>query len=138
TTVSAATDPLSLDYPTLLSGGTALRYVLRTSAGNDAQVVAQLQSNVQRQESTTFAIANGWLIRTITQNGTSSFTAALDVAQQVAWHQDPSGSTTRFFYDALGRLREIDLPDGTRHTVGFDDHGRVNVVSRDGVAAVRP
>jgi len=136
-TVSETTDPLSLDYPTLLTGGTPLRYLLHTSAGNDALVVAQLQSNVQRQESTAFTLANGWLIRTVTQNGTNSFISALDAAQHVAWHQDPSGSTTRFFYDALTRLREVDLPDGTRHTVGFDDHGRINVVARDGIATAR-
>jgi RHS repeat-associated protein len=135
-TISPTTDPLSLDYPTLLAGGTLLRDVLRTSAGNDAAVVAQLQANVQRQESTTFGLANGWLVRTVTQNGTNSFTAALDATHHVAWHQDPSGSTTRFFYDALARVREVDLPDGTRHKVAFDDHGRVGVVSRDGIATV--
>jgi RHS repeat-associated protein len=136
-TVTPATDPLSLDYPTLLAGGTQVGYHLDTSAGHDALVIAQLQSGVQRQERTTVALGSGWLLRTLVQNDTDTFTSAVDAQEHVVWHQGPSGSTTRFFYDALRRLREVDLADGTAHRVGFDDHGRVSTVARDGIASVR-
>jgi RHS repeat-associated protein len=134
--ISPTTDPLSLDYTALLSGGTFLRSQVSTSAGFDSAIVAQLQASVQRQESTAAALSGGFLLQTVTQNGTNSFTSAFDATHHLAWHQDASGAVTHFYYDALDRLREVDLADGTRHTVHFDGHGRVDTVARGGIATV--
>ena len=47
-------------------------------------------------------------------------------------HISASGATTDFVHDALGRLREVQLPDGTAHKVALDALGRVSKIQRDG------
>lgn len=50
---------------------------------------------------------------------------------------DGLGYRTDYLYDAMGRLVEVRLPSGARHTVDFDEYGRVARVHRDGVGEVQ-
>jgi YD repeat-containing protein len=75
----------------------------------------------------------GLFLATTTENNNAAWqrTTARDAEGHVVWQRDALGHTTRFHYDALGRLVEAVLPNGLKHQRLFDDYGRVKSVRRD-------
>jgi RHS repeat-associated protein len=135
--VPPAVDPLGLDYAALLSGATRIQQRRSTIHDHDASSATQLHSDVQRQLVTTLTVSGGGLLESTTENGTLSKLRTRDAGKRVIAYRDEAGTIYGFIYDALGRLRRVDLPDGTKHSQAFDGHGRVASVTREGIATVQ-
>lgn len=135
----ASSSPLDLDYAALLAPGTAtkVRQEVGTIHAHKASSTTVVQTGVERQLATTLKVVGGLLEETTTENGSLTTTRTLDAAGRLVAYRDEAGTTYRFSYDAMGRTREVVLPDGTRHTQVFDGHGRVTEVAREGVATIR-
>lgn len=135
-TAPASTDPLSLDYASLLSGSTRIAHARVTGDGQDASRSELLEAGVERHLATSWTVHGSQLLVRTVENGALATQRTLDAGKRVVAVQDEAGTTYRFSYDALGRLRRVELPNGTSHTQRFDEHGRVAEVVRDGVARI--
>ena len=136
-TLAAGSDPLALDYQALLTGTTPLRQRVLTASGQEARRTELLHAGVSRDLVRQWTVTGGQILERTVENGTLSTQRTLDPAKRVVASRDESGNVYRFTYDAMGRVRRVDLPDGKKHTQSFDEHGRVSLVARDGAAAVR-
>ncbi|WNG30976.1 hypothetical protein F0U62_48390 [Cystobacter fuscus] len=128
-------DMLSLDYTALLSG--ARRVSSRTTAfGSPALSTTSFHDTVEQQLATSLGLDAGRMTRTVMENGTWSTRQLLDASQRVVEFKDEANVRTGYRYDALGRLRQVDLPDGRFHRVFYDGHGRVSLLLREDLASV--
>jgi RHS repeat-associated protein len=135
--LTAPVDPLSLDYAALLMEKTSIGQVRSTMGGKDASRTTVLHAGVEQKLVTTRAVGGGQVLERTVENGALATHQTLDAHQRVVAYEDEAGVTYRFTYDALGRVRRVDLPDGRRHTQTFDEHGRVARVTRDDIASVQ-
>jgi RHS repeat-associated protein len=134
--ISTAADPLALDYAALLASTTGVGQLRSTAEGAEASRTTVLHAGVERQLVTTWTVSGGQILESTVENDAFNVQRRLDGWKRVVQYQDEAGVTYGFTYDALGRVRRVDLPDGRKHAQTFDGHGRVVRVSRDGVASV--
>ncbi|ATB30281.1 RHS repeat-associated core domain-containing protein [Melittangium boletus] len=128
-------DMQSLDYTALLSG--SRRVSSRTTAfGSSILSSTSFHDTVEQQVATSLGLDAGRMTRTVMENGTWSTRHLLDASQRVVEFKDEANVRTSYRYDALGRLRQVDLPDGKFHRVVYDDHGRVSLLLRQDLASV--
>lgn len=135
--ISTAADPLALDYAALLTSTTGVGQLRSTAEGAEASRTTVLHAGVERQLVTTWTVSGGQVLESTVENDAFSVQRRLDGWKRVVEYQDEAGVTYGFTYDALGRVRRVDLPNGRRHTQSFDEHGRVALVSRDDIASVQ-
>ena len=135
-TLASATNPSALDYPTLLAGTQLIGDEHQSSFGITADTLTQLHADVARRTTTRLLLSQGRLVQSETENGTLTTTRELDAKRRVVAITDPGGVRFAYRYDALGRLRAVDLPDGTGHRVTFDDYEHVTRIERDGIANI--
>jgi RHS repeat-associated protein len=81
-------------------------------------------------------VEKGELVETREENGEYLTLEGKDLAQNILWHQDAAGNLTEVVYDALERLVEVILPDGTRHQLRLDGYGRPQNMVRQGIGAI--
>jgi YD repeat-containing protein len=134
----AATPMATIDYATLLQGAPAeIGAVTHSTLGTDVATTERLHTDVTRATSTTLAVAGGGLARTTLVNGTNGTTTSLDPSGKlVLAYVDEAQTRYGYAYDALGRLRVVTLPDGTHHTVTYDEYGRESAIVRDGITRI--
>jgi RHS repeat-associated protein len=135
--LSTGTDPLSLDYASLLTDKTRIGTLASTAEGGDASRTTLLHAGVERQLVTEQVVSGGQVLESTVENGAFAMHRTLDAHKRTVAYQDEAGVEYRFTYDALGRVRRVKLPDGKRHDQSFDGHGRVAWVWRDGIASVQ-
>ncbi|WP_205525547.1 RHS repeat-associated core domain-containing protein [Pyxidicoccus trucidator] len=129
-------DPLTVDYATLLAGTDVVGTVTSSGLGFDATALTRLHANVQRQVVSHVRLQDGLLVQDGVENGTHAIHHFLDSEKRIVAYEDEAGTLYTYRYDALGRLRGVDLEDGKQHRVQFDGHGRVSRVVMDGTASV--
>ncbi|WP_375742861.1 FG-GAP-like repeat-containing protein [Corallococcus interemptor] len=134
--LGAGLDPTALDYATLLTGTDIVGTLSGSGLGFESTALNALQAGVTQQVTTRLSIENGLLKQEAVENGTHATRRFLDAQQHPVAFQDEAGTLYQYDYDALGRLREVGVPDGNNHRVFLDAHGRVERVARDGVAQV--
>jgi RHS repeat-associated protein len=134
-TLPAGVDPGLLGLPVLFQGA---EWVTDGHAGplGGGDAIIRLHADVQEQVATTLGIDQGQLVKISTENGAYTQTRALDGSGYQTGFWNEVGTAWGFVYDALGRLREVRLPDGNRHRVDYDDHGQVARINREGVATI--
>ncbi|MBM7112113.1 RHS repeat-associated core domain-containing protein [Archangium primigenium] len=133
--MAASVDMQALDYATLLAG--SQRVSSSTSAfGSSVFASTRFHDTVEQQLATSLGLDAGRMTRTVLENGTWSRRQALDSSARVVESKDEANVRTGFRYDALGRLRQVDLPDGRFHRVTYDAHGRVSSLLREDLASV--
>jgi RHS repeat-associated protein len=124
-----------LDLAGLYGGATELALSEAAGFGHTATSQATVQAGVTGTTTTTMALAGtNLVVRTVDPAGHVR-ERALDAAGRVVRFRDENGTEYRFGYDALGRLAEVDTPDG-RHRVRYDAYGRAARVERDGLARI--
>ncbi|MFE8604556.1 RHS repeat-associated core domain-containing protein [Archangium violaceum] len=133
--VSAAVDVLSMDYTALLAGAWRISSGT-TGFGETVSSSTTFHDTVERQVATSLGLEAGQLTRTAVENGTWRTWQALDASMRLVAFEDQERTRTGYSYDVLGRLRQVDLPDGKTHRVVYDGHGRVSLLQRQGVASV--
>lgn len=129
--------PLGLDYQTLLAGQPARVGTASASAfGFTTAASETFHTGIAKQTATALVIDDHGLARTETVNGLLTTRHGLDPsAALVMGFTDEAGTTWSYGYDALGRLRDVALPDGAHHRVGYDNYGRIRAIQRDGVGS---
>jgi RHS repeat-associated protein len=132
----AVSDPGSLEYGTLFDGASHVEAHVTGPSGATSDRRSWLHADVERHVQDAFWLDGGSAVRESTENGASRTTTALTASGRVVGYWDEAGTPWSYVYDALGRLREAWLPDGTSHRVGYDGHGRVSAVARDAIATV--
>ncbi|WNG50642.1 hypothetical protein F0U60_45830 [Archangium minus] len=134
--LDAQTDVTTLDYARLLAN-TDVVSTLRTSGlGEEAESITRLHADVTRQQRTQWSLEDGLLRQEAIENNTHSQRRYLDASKLLVAYEDEARARYTYTYDALGRLRQVQLPGGKTHHVSFDGHGRATCVVRDGVASV--
>jgi YD repeat-containing protein len=128
--------PATLDYATLLGGSPARVQTESASAfGFAAAASTTFHARVTREATTTLALDATGLVRTELVNGLYGTAKRFDVGDKLETaFTDEAGNTWTYRYDALGRLRDVILPDGAHHRVAYDAYCRVHEIRRDGVA----
>lgn len=134
-TFAPSLDPGLLSLPMLFEGAD---WVADARAGEFGvgMTTTRLHADVQLEVADVLGIDPGRLVRSTTENGTFTQTHTSDAAGKVAGYWNEVGTAWGYVHDALGRLREVQLPDGTSHRLSFDAHGRVSQVARDGIATI--
>ncbi|WP_075006671.1 RHS repeat-associated core domain-containing protein [Stigmatella aurantiaca] len=135
-TLPASTAVEGLTYDALLTGAWQVGTTRFSGFGPERQVLSRFHADVERQRTSVLAMVAGGLQRETVENGTQRTRHGLDTAQRIVSYEDPSQVRYTYTYDALGRLRGVVLPDGKRHQVSFDAHGRVARVEREGIATL--
>jgi RHS repeat-associated protein len=135
-TAPATLAPDTLTHAQLVAGAQLVGSVRAAGFGHDVEAVSKLHADVEQQITTSLSLVPGGLEYASLESGTHRTLRLLDAAGHVVMSEDEAHTRHVFEYDALGRLRSVLLPDGKRHSVMFDGHGRVVRVEREGVAAV--
>lgn len=135
--LSSSADPLALDYASLFpAGAPAIDFTSTSVLGGEVDRRTTFHDGVERRLTGTQAIDAGMLVLTSTENGTYSTSSRADASKRVLRFEDEAGVAYTYVYDALGRVRQVLLPDGRRHTVRYDPHGRPTEVVREGLAKI--
>ncbi|NMO18195.1 hypothetical protein HPC49_11215 [Pyxidicoccus fallax] len=134
--VAGSVDVQALDYASLFAGGRAVSYSRVTTFGHDAAATATFHDGVEQQMATSLSLEAGQLSRTALENGTFQTRSLRDAGGRVVAYEDEELTRHGYRYDALGRLRQVDLPGGKTHKVRYDAHGRVELLERQDVARV--
>jgi YD repeat-containing protein len=130
-----ATSPAVLDYATLLATPVRVQTATASAFGFDTLATTTFHTGVERDATTSLALDGNGLVRREIVNFAFATTTHLDVAAKLtSSYTDEAGTTWSYAYDALGRLRDVALPDGAHHRVGYDNYGRVSSIARDGIA----
>ena len=135
-TVPATKDPLSMVYPDFFAGAEPVGYQSESSMGFAVETRTTYHVGVERRLTRALALSGGLMALTETENGANSTTTWMDSGKRVVGFDDEDGKHFQYAYDALGRLREVVLPNGKAHRAWYDGHGRRRRVERDGVASV--
>ncbi len=135
-TLPPTVDVRALDYATLLAGVQPVARTRSSTFGHGVAASALIHEGVERQETTTLELKQGRLKLTTLENNTFRTTRFLDASQRLVAYEDEADTHHGYRYDALGRLRQVDLPDGKTHVLQYDGHGRVSRVERKGIARV--
>ncbi|XXF78297.1 RHS repeat-associated core domain-containing protein [Myxococcaceae bacterium GXIMD 01537] len=134
--VAGTVNVLELEYADLLAGASSVAFSRGSAFGHTVESSTTFHAGVERELATTLGLSAGALARTATENGTWSTGTTLDAASRVVAFADEAATPYGYRYDALGRLVQVDLPDGKKHRVRHDAHGRVSLLEREGVASV--
>jgi YD repeat-containing protein len=59
-----------------------------------------------------------------------------DASKRLLSFDDEAGVRYTYVHDALGRVRQVLLPDGRKHTASYDGHGRPSQIVREGIATI--
>ncbi|KYF64071.1 hypothetical protein BE11_19010, partial [Sorangium cellulosum] len=136
-----ATDMATLSYAALLEGAEWTGSARADVWGTQVTAVERLHADVERDVGTSLSVGPDGVLSSVKDNATEG--GALpparswkDAGGRVHVVEDEAGHRTEYVYDALGRLRDVALPDGSSHRVTYDVHGRVERVERDGIATV--
>lgn len=135
-TLPASVDPAALDHGALFAGSEEVEHVIAGPFGVSSDQAAWLHVDVARRVTEALYLDSGRVVRDSWENGTYRTTQARDASGNVVASWDEIGTAWAYSYDALGRLREVLLPDGKRHRAAYDGHGRVSRVEREGIATV--
>jgi RHS repeat-associated protein len=131
----AVADPTAFAMPTLFAGAQTLSDTVTAPSGTMISALTWFHADVQQQLTGSAALA-GHLVEQQWENGTYGTSHTFDAGKRPIAFTDQAGATWRYHYDALDRLRAIDLPDGSGHRSFYDGHGRLARVERDGIAIV--
>jgi RHS repeat-associated protein len=129
-------DPTTMDWATLFAGAAAVDFTGSSLVGQVVEERTTFHAGVERRVATAQSIAGGLLVRTATENGTNSTTSRVDASRRVLTFDDEANVRYAYTYDALGRLRQVLLPDGRKHTASYDGHGRPSRIVREGIAII--
>jgi RHS repeat-associated protein len=134
----AAPTVAGLDYGTLFTGADQVAYATAGPFGITVDHRVALHVDVQRSvvESLSIDPASPRLVKNARENGVFDRTVAMDPGSRSLAFWDEAGTSWGHVRDALGRLREVQLPDGKRHRASYDAHARVSRVEREGIATV--
>ncbi|WP_426750917.1 RHS repeat-associated core domain-containing protein [Myxococcus sp. Y35] len=135
-TMPSTENILALNYAGLFSGGHFVDFSRKSTFGHDVATTKSLHAGVEKQVATSLRLDAGLLHRTAWENGTLRTQVTLDASQRLVAREDEASVRHAFRYDALGRMRQVELPDGSKHQAHFDDHGRVSLMIREGVANI--
>jgi RHS repeat-associated protein len=127
-------DPLALDVDGVFAGARELVRAEASGFGVSPDTTTVVQQGVARRVTERLAVSGGYVTVTATENGVISSLRRRDAAGLPVQLVDEEGYVWSYAHDAAGRVREVVLPDGARHTVFHDDHGRVALITRTGVA----
>ncbi len=127
-----------LDYGTLFAGANQGELTTSGPFGIAIDHTTALHSDVQRSVAESLSIdpTTMRLVKNARENGTFDQTIAMDASNRVLTSWDEAGTAWGYVYDAMGRAREVQLPDGKKHRTRYDGHGRVSRVEREGIATV--
>ena len=123
-------------YSSLLTGATQLGESTAAGFGHEVTSRAVVQQGVERQVANTLSLSSDLLVTSSRENDLFETQRAVDASERVIWVRDQTGGTTRYEYDALGRLVDVTLPGGTHHRLSFDAFGRPSQVARDGLGTI--
>ncbi|HEY2518460.1 MAG TPA: FG-GAP-like repeat-containing protein [Polyangiaceae bacterium] len=142
-TQPAATPWESIDFTTLLQGQAGgapdrISTLTKTTLGTPVATSERLHVDVTKATTTSLQVnAAGQMVRTTLVNGINAATTLLDPGGKLeVGYIDEAQTRYGFAYDALGRFRAVQLPDGSHHTVAYDEYGRESLIVRDGVARI--
>jgi RHS repeat-associated protein len=136
-TLAPDVDMLALAYPALLASAQQVASSLTSAFGHDVQSRLKFHADVEKQVVVSLELGTGELTQTALENSTFKTVGHLDAGKRMLAFDDEAGTRYSYRYDAMGRLREVVLPDGKHHRVAFDAHGRVGRLDREGVASVQ-
>lgn len=134
-TFAPSVDPGLLTVPALFDGADWVTFGQAGESGI-GNATTRVHADVQRHVAETLGINQQRLVRATTENGAFVQTQVSDAAGNLTAFWNEAGTAWGYVYDALGRLREVQLPDGKAHRVSFDGHGRVSRVERQGIATI--
>jgi len=129
-------DPTAMEYAALFGGSSPIDFVGSSALAQTVDERKTFHAGVERRVATTQNIAGAALVRTATENGTYATTSRTDASRRVLTFDDEASVRYTFTYDALGRVRQALLPDGRKHTLAYDGHGRPSRIVREGIAIV--
>ncbi|GEL69681.1 RHS repeat-associated core domain-containing protein [Myxococcus virescens] len=127
---------LALDYAALFANGQPVDFTRNSSHGHAVATARSFHAGVEQQVATALRLEAGQLHRTAWENGTHRTQVTLDASERIVAREDEANVRHQYRYDALGRIRQVELPDGSMHQAHFDDHGRVSLMIREGVANI--
>ena len=133
---ASTTDPTAIDYPTLFTGAAAVDFIGSSTLAKAVDERTTFHAGVERRVATAQSITGGTLVRTATENGAASTTWRMDASRRVLSFDDEANVRYTYTYDALGRVRQVLLPDGRKHTASYDGHGRPTRIVREGIAII--
>jgi YD repeat-containing protein len=133
--VSAGTDPTALDYASLFVGN-PIDFTSTSDLAGVREQRTTYHAGVERRTTSDQAINGGVLASTSTENGTHFTSTRADAAKRVLSFDDEAGVRYTYVYDALGRVRQVLLPDGRKHTATYDGHGRPSQIVREAIATI--
>ena len=128
--------PTAMDYSALFTGTSAIDFAGTSALARTVDERTTFHAGVERQVTTAQSIAGGVLVRTATENGTNSTTSRADASRRVLTFDDEANVRYTYTYDALGRVRQVVLPDGRRHTASYDAYGRPSRIVREGISTI--
>jgi RHS repeat-associated protein len=129
-------DPTTMDFATLFTGATPVDFTGTSTLAKEIDERTTFHAGVERRVMVAQSIAAGVLSRTTTENGTISTTSRTDASRRVLTFDDEANVRYTYTYDVLGRVRQVLLPDGRKHTASYDGHGRPARIVREGIAIV--
>ncbi|WP_437913731.1 RHS repeat-associated core domain-containing protein [Sorangium sp. So ce302] len=131
----------NVSYTQLLQGAEWTGSVRADVWGTQVAALERLHADVERDVRESLSVGPDGVVSSVKDNLSEG--GALpparswkDAGGRIHAVEDEAGNRTEFVHDALGRLREVALPDGSGHRVTYDVHGRVERVERDGIATV--
>ena len=131
-----AQDPAAASYADLVAGAPTIDSDVQSSLGVDVASTTALEQGVVRGTTTRVDVQRGLVRRLLTENGARTSEIDADAGGHTWRFVDPAGTAYGYRWDALGRLRDVALPDGTHHSVAYDGHGRIARIVRDGIATI--
>ena len=135
--VLVGSQPLDVKYADLLTGAQDLSLEQKSGLGDSIYNETLYQADVYGSTATDTQIQSEGLVTSQTENDTFTTRVAADAQGAILWRENQTQDRTTYSYDALGRLRCVTLADNqTQHCVGYDSHGRVNGVWRDGIGGI--
>ena len=135
-TEPASTVPGSVTYQHLRTGLQSVGIRRVAGFGHEVEALSKLHADVERQVVSSLGLDAGLVRSESLENGTWRTRVWRDGSRDVVRREQPDGTTYQFERDALGRLRGVLLPDGKHHGVTHDAHGRVTLVTREGLASL--
>lgn len=133
----ATTLPSSLTFAALQAGALEQGEAVSSHFGHDAQNFVMMHANVARKLRSSLKLSGTALWLTTNENDARETRRRFDETQQVLERVTETGRSYVYRYDVRGRLREVQLPDGAKHRVGYDVLGRISRIERTGIATVQ-
>ncbi|MBL6989633.1 MAG: hypothetical protein ISR65_07640 [Bacteriovoracaceae bacterium] len=97
------------------------------------------QNNVYQNIKSSFEIDGGLLIEKIVENDNPSWTEIKksDAFGRLVKYIDQDDNPYLYSYDGLGRIADINLPDGSTQSIDYDDRfGKISKVTRSGIGSL--